>query len=306
MMVLLLAILAFLLLAIGVLLVWRAEQDTRDQEFYSKHRLGGGGRVAGPAAARPDALTQFVQGFVLRAGMDVEHLPGWFGPLTVVCLGGIAVLAVTFSLTIAVIGLIVYVVAVVLWALAREMQRHNKMREQLPNFLEHMMRILNAGNSLEEALAGATEECPEPLVDVFRQVTRQVRLGAPIEETLTSVAGLSGMRELQVMALATQINRRFGGSLKRIFKSLVAAIHQQDAARREMKALTAETRFSAVVLALVPIGMMFYMLYQNPDYYTEMWNDGGGRGLLLSAIGLQLLGVVIIWRMVNTAGREAG
>ena len=56
----------------------------------------------------------------------------------------------------------------------------------------------------------------------------------------------------------------------------------------------------------VPIGMMFYMLYQNPDYYTEMWNDGGGRGLLLSAIGLQLLGVVIIWRMVNTAGREAG
>ncbi|MEN8720537.1 MAG: type II secretion system F family protein [Oceanococcaceae bacterium] len=307
MIILTLATLAFLLLAVALLLLWRTHQAERDQAFFLQHRLGEAGTLDG-AAARPqkDALTQVIEGFVLRAGVDLEHLPGWFGPASLVSVGAMVVLGVLFGLTFALIGLVVYMVAVILWALAREMQRQNKMREQLPNFLEHMMRILNAGNSLEEALSGATDECPEPLADVFRRVSRQVRLGAPIEETLTEVALLSGMRELQVMALATQINRRFGGSLKRIFKSLVAAIHQQDAARREMRALTAETRFSAVVLAIVPIGMMLYILSQNPDYYTQMWNDGGGRSLLLAAVGLQLLGVVIIWRMVNRAGREAG
>lgn len=305
MLILFLVTLAFLLLAVAGLLIWRLRQDEHNQSFYVEQRLGGS-QSEGRRGKQDDALMVLLQGFVIRAGIDLEHLPGWFGPVSLLCVGGIVVLGVVFGLTMAALGVVVYLVAVVLWALAREMTRQNKMREQLPGFLEHMMRILNAGNSLEEALAGATEECPEPLSEIFERVSRQVRLGAPIEETLTEVAGLSGMRELQVMALATQINRRFGGSLKRIFKSLVAAIHQQDAARREMRALTAETRFSAVVLAIVPMGMMLYILSQNPSYYQEMWNDPGGRNLLMAAVILQLIGVAVIWRMVNGAGKEVG
>ncbi len=306
MLIMVLATLAFLLLAVAVLLMWRLRQEEQNQSFYVDQRLGGA-RVEGRGRARQeDALMVLIQGFVIRAGIDLEHLPGWFGPVSAISLGGIVVLGVVFGLTMAMLGLVIYLVAVALWALAREMTRQNKMREQLPGFLEHMMRILNAGNSLEEALAAATEECPEPLSEIFERVSRQVRLGAPIEETLTEVAGLSGMRELQVMALATQINRRFGGSLKRIFKSLVAAIHQQDAARREMRALTAETRFSAVVLAIVPMGMMLYILSQNPSYYQEMWSDSSGRTLLMAAVILQVIGVAVIWRMVNGAGKEVG
>lgn len=306
MLIMFLATLAFLLLGVAVLLIWRVREQEHSQRFYVDHRLGGASTGSRTRPKQDDALMALIEGFVIRAGIDLEHLPRWFGPATAISLGAVVVLGVVFGLTMALLGVVIYAAAVTLWALAREMTRQNKMREQLPGFLEHMMRILNAGNSLEEALAGATEECPEPLSEIFERVSRQVRLGAPIEETLTEVAGLSGIRELQVMALATQINRRFGGSLKRIFKSLVAAIHQQDAARREMRALTAETRFSAVVLAIVPMGMMLYILSQNPTYYQDMWNDASGRNLLMAAVLLQVIGVVVIWRMVNGAGKEVG
>lgn len=306
MMVLIFTVLAILLLLGAGLLVWELEQQKRNQSYYINQRLGGSRSDMPVRLQQSDPVARLLQGFVLRAGVDLEHLPRWFGPASVVAMVGIVMLGFMLGIVMALLGLLLYVVLVLLWALAREMRRQTLMREQLPDFLEHMMRVLNAGNSLEEALATATAECPEPLSEIFQRVNRQVRLGAPIEDTLTEVSMLSGMRELQVMALATRINRRFGGSLKRIFKSLVAAIHQQDAARREMRALTAETRFSAVVLAVVPMGMMAYILAQNPDYYREMWNDGGGKSLLIAAVVLQIIGVLVIWRMVNRAGREVG
>lgn len=306
MMVLIFTVLAILFLLGAGFLFWEIEQQKRSQSYYLNQRLGGSRTDAPTRFQQSDPLTRLLQGFVLRAGVDLEHLPRWFGPASIMALVGVLILGLALGVVMAMLGLLLYGVLVMLWALAREMRRQTRMREQLPDFLEHMMRVLNAGNSLEEALATATAECPEPLSEVFQRVNRQVRLGAPIEDTLTEVSQLSGMRELQVMALATRINRRFGGSLKRIFKSLVAAIHQQDAARREMRALTAETRFSAVVLAVVPMGMMAYILAQNPDYYREMWNDAGGQMLLIAAVVLQIIGVIVIWRMVNRAGREVG
>lgn len=304
MMLVLLFAMTLLLLAAAGLLWWRARELGREQAFYLGRRAGRGGVVQG-GRPQPDVLNRMLQGFVLRAGIDAEHLPRWFAPALGLALLGVLLLALSFGLVLGLLALVLLALAVFIWTLARESSRQHKMREQLPGFLEHMMRVLNAGNSLEEALAAATADCPEPLGNIFRRVSRQVRLGAAVDETLTEVAELSGLKELQVMALATRINRRFGGSLKRIFRSLVAAIHQQDAARREMRALTAETRVSAVVLAAVPVLMMLYILSQNPEYYAQMWSDPLGRGFIFGAALLQLAGVGIIWRMLARAGQEA-
>jgi tight adherence protein B len=301
---LLVSLCTLLLFAAGALF-WRARQLEREQSFYLGRRLG---QDDAPRNVRSegDVFTRTLQGFMLRAGMAPEQLPGWLRPCLLLASVALALLALLFSWVLALMGLVVVLLALLGWVMAREASRQNKMREQLPGFLEHMMRVLNAGNALEEALAVATQDCPQPLAHIFSGVTRQVRLGAAIDETLTEVAYLSGLRELQVMALAIRINRRFGGSLKRIFKSLVGAIHQQDAARREMRALTAETRVSAVVLAIVPTGMMLYILAQNPAYYLEMWFDPAGRSLLFLAGVMQVLGVIIIWRMLQRAGQDDG
>ncbi len=148
-------------------------------------------------------------------------------------------------------------------------------------------------------------DAENPIRNLFLSVGRQVRLGAPIEEVLDQAAQDHGVNDIRVMAMAARVNRRYGGSLRRIFKSLVQAIRERDAAARELRALTAETRFSAVVLAVVPIVLSLYILLQNPDYYLDMWNQPRGRGLLLFSVFLQASGVGVIWRMLRSAERGA-
>ncbi len=188
----------------------------------------------------------------------------------------------------------------------RAARRRRQIVSQMPGFLEAAMRVQQAGNTLEESIASAAEESEAPLRPLFESVGRQVRLGAPLDQVLVDAAEMHGVRDLRVMALAAAINRRYGGSLRNVFRSLIAAIRQRDSAARELRALTAETRFSALVLAVIPAALTTYIYIQNQTYYAQMWESTGGRITLIAAVALQVIGVVVIYRMMRaTEGDEA-
>ena len=105
-----------------------------------------------------------------------------------------------------------------------------------------------------------------------------------------------------MVALAAAINRKYGGSLRQVMKSLITNIRQRDTAARELRALTAETRFSALVLSVIPVSLSFYIFLQNRNYYAGMWADGTGRWVLMLSVLLQVAGVIVLWRMMNRTG----
>jgi len=177
--------------------------------------------------------------------------------------------------------------------------RRGKIIQQLPDFLESTIRVLAAGNTFEESLVSAARESQEPLRSLFLSIGRQVRLGAPIENVLMEMGRIHKLRDIRVMALAASVNRKYGGSLKNIMRSLVQAVRSRDASARELRALTAETRFSAIVLSAVPVLLTLYILMVNRGYYVNMWADSTGRTLLIVSVALQLTGIVVIWRMMR-------
>lgn len=304
------AILVFALALIAVvaaMLLWtQARSRERQEEVLLRLRAGADTSSLaglGTEAQRIDnPFLRWVAHLVWRTGADTE--PGMIArwliafallvPVAIVLMGWLAGLV-----TIA-------IVLVVTWAvLARQAARRRaKIIDQLPDFLESVARVLSAGNSLEEALIASAQEAQDPLRGLFVSVGRQIRLGASVDAVLSDMADIHRLRDLQVMAMAASINRRYGGSLRDIFRSLVQAIRSRDMAARELRALTAETRFSAVVLAVIPVGIMLYILALNPEYYGDMWADGGGRMMLIGSALMQVTGVFVIWRMI--AGVEDG
>lgn len=213
----------------------------------------------------------------------------------------LAVIVVLLMLISPLVGLVFALAVVVggyLMLKQRVAARRRQIADQLPDYLEYVLRSLTAGNTLEEALQSAALESSEPTRSLFMSVARQVRLGATVEGTLSEAGEIHNLRALHILAMSATVNRRFGGSMRRVIKSLIDAIRRQDAATRELKALTGETRFSAWVVAAIPIAIagVFYLL--NPGYYDEMLATTGGRVALVIAVGLQVLGIFIIWRMV--------
>lgn len=183
-------------------------------------------------------------------------------------------------------------------------RRHTLLIESLPRGLDYLARAQIAGNSIETALINAGRELPEPLAGLLRSVARQVDLGASLHEVLHETGDIHGLDDFHMLALATFVNRRYGGDLTQILRDLAAVIRDRQRAEAELRAATGETRVSAWVLVLIPVGLVAYVLVQNPDYYGEMWGQPVGRALLLTSAALQLCGAAMIWRMLRAGGKE--
>lgn len=177
--------------------------------------------------------------------------------------------------------------------------RRRKIVEQLPSYLENVIRVLAAGNTLDEALNQAAREAPNPIQPLFISISRQVRLGALLEQVLSEAGDIHRLRDLKVMAMAASINRKYGGSMRGVLKSLIVLIRQRAGAAQELRALTAETRFSAKMLAVINVILFVYMYLSNPKYYDKMLADPKGGMLLIGSGSMLFLGFIALWWMLK-------
>lgn len=182
----------------------------------------------------------------------------------------------------------------------RHQQRAAATLRQMPMFLDQMIRALSAGRTIDSSFVLSTERCVVPLREILDRVCANMRLGVDLSTALSAVARLHDLRELQLLALAVHVNTRYGGSIRDLLGSLINMISQRERAQRELRALTGETRLSAWVLGLLPLSLASYMIAMNPGYLETMWADPTGKTVLASALGMQLVGVMLLWRMIRS------
>lgn len=285
-------------IALALWLLARAGRREKQEDVLLRLRAGDDPQLSLPMDEVETEWLRPICHFVWRSGSDASPRSIGLG------LAVILVLAVLLPLALGFFTGVVALAVLLLFGYAllqrQGARRRARILEQLPDFLEAAMRVLGAGNTLEEALQATANDSQDPIRTLFQRVSRQVRLGAPIDEVLSRYADLYALRDLKVLALAASINRRYGGSMRNVIRSLVQSIRNRELAVRELRALTAETRFSAIVLALVPIGMTLYILARNPAYYAEMWASTGGRITLFVTAGLQAAGVYTLWHMLRS------
>lgn len=179
-------------------------------------------------------------------------------------------------------------------------RRQAQIVAQVPMFIDQVLRSLGTGRSVEGAIRLATEESKAPLRNILDRVVRATELGADMPETLAAAAKLHGLRELSLIALAMRISNSYGSSPKEMLQSVVQMIRQRELAQRELAAMTGETRISAWVLSLTPISLAGYMILVNPGYLDLMLQSPNGKTMMMTALGFQITGVLILWRMLRS------
>ncbi|MGJ8686761.1 MAG: type II secretion system F family protein [Spongiibacteraceae bacterium] len=180
--------------------------------------------------------------------------------------------------------------------------RRAKMLEQLPSFINQVTRRLSAGVSVENAFSDSVETLEAPLGTVMKRVVRRVRLGYELHQAFDREATTTQLKEFTILATSIRINEQYGGSISTILNDIVSILRLEEAGKQELSALTGETRFTAMVLAVLPPGIAGYTYTQNPNFITDMWSDPSGQSLLLTAVGMEILGVLILWRMIKSVG----
>lgn len=186
-----------------------------------------------------------------------------------------------------------------LWLLMRRKRRLRKIGAQLPDALEMLGRALRAGQSLGAGFSLVNTEVPAPLGKEFGRVFEEQNLGVPLEESLASMADRIPNLDIKFFATAVILQRQTGGDLAEILDKIGSLVRERFKIWGQIQALTGEGRLSGVVLLALPVLLFFAVYRLNPDYASVLFTDPAGKKLLAVAVILQLLGAVVIRKIVN-------
>ena len=172
-------------------------------------------------------------------------------------------------------------------------RQRKKFETQLPDTLNLLATSLRAGYSLLQAVDAVGEEAPDPTRREFGRAMAEIRLGRPMDESLSDIAVRMSSTDFEWTVLAIEIQREVGGNLAEVLQTTSETMVQRNRLRREMKALTAEGRISAIILALLPVGLFLFIALANPGYMEPLLTSPIGLAVL--AGGVIFIGIGIFW-----------
>jgi tight adherence protein B len=181
----------------------------------------------------------------------------------------------------------------------RQARRLREFNHQLPDVLDHLVGSLRAGYGLLQAVEWVGKRLPNPAGMEFDRVMREVQLGRSLPDALDSMVHRINSDDLALIVTAIKIQYEAGGSLADILETAAHTIRERVRIQREIMVLTAQQRYSAYVLMLMPIGLAIFLFLVNPEYESQMFAPGPTLCIPIGAAIMMVLGFFAMRRIVD-------
>lgn len=178
-------------------------------------------------------------------------------------------------------------------------RRRKKFTNQLGDMLTMVANALRAGFSFMQAFELISREMDAPMGREVQLVVNEVNLGNTLESALDNMQRRVASPDFELVVTAVLIQRQVGGDLASILDTISETIAERVRMRREVMALTAQGRASAMVVGLVPIALAGALSIFNPNYLKPLIETDMGHMFIIAAVVLELIGVLIIRRIVD-------
>lgn len=223
--------------------------------------------------------------------------------ITMVVVGGIAALvlmAIFRSATIASAGAAIVGFALPLLVLMMMRRgRWKRLTAQLPDAVDIVVRSLRAGHPVSTSITMVAREMRDPIATEFGLVVDEMTYGLNLDDALSNMARRVGHNDMRFLVVAVMIQGQVGGNLAEILNSLSRVIRERAKMRAKIRALSAEGRFSAGLLSVLPFILMAVVHLLAPMYYVEVAGDPAFWPILGTGCILMVLGIIVMYRLVN-------
>lgn len=187
----------------------------------------------------------------------------------------------------------------IVWLLFKRKRRLKAFAAQLPEALELIARALRAGHSLAAGFNLVAQEMSDPIGGEFSRTFEEQNLGKPLDEALNGLTKRIPNLDLKFFATAIILQRQTGGDLAEILDKIGHLVRERFKIWGQVQALTGEGRLSGVVLLALPPALFAVVYRMNPDYLMLLFTDPLGKKMLVAGIVTQLLGALLIRKIVN-------
>ncbi|MDB5569307.1 MAG: Flp pilus assembly protein TadB [Hyphomicrobiales bacterium] len=298
----------FALVQAAYALLVRPRAGRRDANRRLGALRGGGRPDAAPVHVRrapwtgdgPAGAHGHLRKLVVQSGLHVgpPQALGVFASVALACAAGLwlmgaSAVAALMGGAFASFGLIVAAFAV---ARGRRIARFSA---QLPDVVDVMVRSLRAGHPVPRSLALVASEMSDPAGAEFAVAADELTYGSDLPTAMEMLYARVGAPDLRFLVVAISVQSATGGSLAAALGNLSSVMRQRFKLRRKVRALTAEGRYSALLLSALPVIFFLMLNLVSRDFYGEVWSDPNVPHALMAGGAMMLVGNIVMYRMVN-------
>ena len=242
-------------------------------------------------------ITSYVAEQLQRGGEN--GTPGAFLlRLSVFTALGFAIGAMLRGTIVGVLGAVVGFLIPITLIRTKQKKRLSLFRDQLPDAIDMLVSAMRAGYSFQAAMKFIGEEVKEPLGPEFSRFYEEQRLGMEVRVALLAMQSRVDSLDLKMFVTAVLIQRETGGNLSEVLGNIGTLMRERAALKADIETLTAESKMSARILALLPLGVFILINLINREFMAPMLASTTGILMFVAAGFSVMLGY---WMMMRIA-----
>lgn len=178
-----------------------------------------------------------------------------------------------------------------LWAM-RE-RSGDRYRADLPILLESVARSMRSGASLRMALEEGAAATGEPIADDLRSLVGDMAGGVSLADALARWEARRPLPGVRLSVAALSLGVETGGAHARAIDGVAATLRSELALAAEVRALSSQARYSALVLVAAPVVFALLASAADGSAASFLFRTPAGWACLTS--GLALDGIAALW-----------
>jgi tight adherence protein B len=249
-------------------------------------------------APKPAGYDERLQAEIDRAGWQLRSSEFTLLHVVAVLVGSVVFGVLSGSVLLGLLGAVLGAVIPRLVLSAARTRRQAKFMKQLPDTLQLLAGTLKAGYGVLQAIDTIIRELEDPTSTEFQRALTEARLGMPLEDSLGDMADRIDSDDFRWVVVAMNIQRQVGGNLAELLETVAETLRGREQVRRQISALSAEGRLSAIILISLPFLILGFLLLTNPAYLAPLFTNLVGWIMLGLVAVLMVIGVFWIRRMI--------
>lgn len=212
-------------------------------------------------------------------------------------------LALGLPVAVAIVGAALAVPGLTLLAgrqrIARRMARAE---EQFPAVIGTVVRTLQSGLTLRDAMQLVASEGPEPLRAEFARVLTDEAIGLPLPEACQRMAARLPFDAAEFFALIVAIQTETGGSIVTALENLSETTQARAALAEKIVVSGQEARASALIIGSLPVLVLGALAILQPDFVSVLFTTTAGQVALGAAALMVGIGTLVMREMARFDG----
>ena len=167
----------------------------------------------------------------------------------------------------------------------------------VPELAVAIADALAGGCSLRSALAEAATGTAGAAGHELRRTAAELAAGAATDDALEAMRRRARSPGMDVLVVACLLQRRAGGDLARLLRENARALEDQARLEDDVRSATAQARFTALIVVLLPLGGALLAELASPGWFAGLWSSFLTAWLVGIALVLQALGAILMQRL---------